>query len=298
MSNNNRGFTLIELLVVIAIIAILAAILFPVFAQAKSQAKKAASISNNKQITLGAIMYMNDYDDRFMIASYNMTYDANPAHPDAVPLMMAYPYIKNEPIMMDPMDPAGYNDRMFPPTMTVNPNSVPYKAQQQFFNFCDTADWGINSQYFNPTYIDYPNNKFAFVQHAITQTEIVRPAETYMAVSSIWYRTASGAPIGGGNPGVDPPCIYDQNYNDTRYAWANDFGYHWYGGWNPSTPLAWNVFGGVWPWHSGGTMVIASYADGHAKSSQLTSLAAGCNVLDSWAGIITDKSKYSWATTF
>lgn len=57
------GFTLIELLVVIAIIAILAAILFPVFAQAKAAAKKAAALSNVKEITLGSIMYANDYDD-------------------------------------------------------------------------------------------------------------------------------------------------------------------------------------------------------------------------------------------
>lgn len=63
--NSKRAFTLIELLVVIAIIAILAAILFPVFAQAKLAAKKAASISNVKQLDLGLIMYANDYDDTF-----------------------------------------------------------------------------------------------------------------------------------------------------------------------------------------------------------------------------------------
>jgi len=57
------GFTLIELLVVIAIIAILAAILFPVFAQAKVAAKKTACISNEKQQLLGTIMYNGDYDD-------------------------------------------------------------------------------------------------------------------------------------------------------------------------------------------------------------------------------------------
>lgn len=57
-----RGFTLIELLVVIAIIAILAAILFPVFAQARSAAKKTAAISNQKQISLAILMYTGDND--------------------------------------------------------------------------------------------------------------------------------------------------------------------------------------------------------------------------------------------
>lgn len=60
-----NAFTLIELLVVIAIIAILAAILFPVFAQAKAAAKKTSDASNLKQIGLGTLMYMNDNDDMF-----------------------------------------------------------------------------------------------------------------------------------------------------------------------------------------------------------------------------------------
>jgi len=58
-----HGFTLIELLVVIAIIAILAAILFPVFARAREQARKTACISNMKQVDLAALMYCGDYDE-------------------------------------------------------------------------------------------------------------------------------------------------------------------------------------------------------------------------------------------
>jgi len=65
MNRRKKAFTLIELLVVIAIIAILAAILFPVFAQAKAQAKSAVCLSNLKQQTLAVLMYNNDYDDLY-----------------------------------------------------------------------------------------------------------------------------------------------------------------------------------------------------------------------------------------
>jgi prepilin-type N-terminal cleavage/methylation domain-containing protein len=87
-----KAFTLIELLVVIAIIAILAAILFPVFAQAKLAAKKTTSLSNQKQINLGVILYVNDNDDTYprndgctlndsMIPKYNV----QPAGTDPTP---------------------------------------------------------------------------------------------------------------------------------------------------------------------------------------------------------------------
>ncbi|HLK56999.1 MAG TPA: prepilin-type N-terminal cleavage/methylation domain-containing protein, partial [Chthonomonadaceae bacterium] len=63
LRRNLQGFTLIELLVVIAIIAILAAILFPVFAQAREQARIASCTSNCKQFALAALMYAQDYDE-------------------------------------------------------------------------------------------------------------------------------------------------------------------------------------------------------------------------------------------
>jgi len=65
-----RGFTLIELLVVIAIIAILAAILFPVFAQAREKSRAASCISNQKQIGVGVMMYVQDFDETYPMAYY------------------------------------------------------------------------------------------------------------------------------------------------------------------------------------------------------------------------------------
>jgi prepilin-type N-terminal cleavage/methylation domain-containing protein len=95
------GFTLIELLVVIAIIAILAAILFPVFAQAKAAAKKAASLSNIKQQGTGIILYTGDTDDILPLA---VMQDAtpNPLTYDVTWVKFTQPYIKNLSLFVDP----------------------------------------------------------------------------------------------------------------------------------------------------------------------------------------------------
>jgi len=77
MTKRLRAFTLIELLVVIAIIAILAAILFPVFAQAKAAAKKTASLSNFNQIGKANMLYMNDSDDVFVIRAQWTAWDVS-----------------------------------------------------------------------------------------------------------------------------------------------------------------------------------------------------------------------------
>ncbi|MCW3052556.1 MAG: prepilin-type N-terminal cleavage/methylation domain [Chthonomonadales bacterium] len=91
-----NAFTLIELLVVIAIIAILAAILFPVFAQAREKARQTSCLSNLKQIGIGLIMYQSDYDSMYP-----------PSQLGVAPLIVSWPtmiqpYIKNEQVFVCP----------------------------------------------------------------------------------------------------------------------------------------------------------------------------------------------------
>jgi len=99
-----RAFTLIELLVVIAIIAILAAILFPVFAQAKAAAKNAVTISNTKQLALASVMYIGDSDDLYPPIELNQTaaeLGAFAEYSSPTICQYLYPYTKNFQITVD-----------------------------------------------------------------------------------------------------------------------------------------------------------------------------------------------------
>jgi len=104
MRTRKPGFTLIELLVVIAIIAILAAILFPVFAQAREKARQISCLSNAKQIGLGLAMYVQDYDEQ-MPAAFAGVVPVNGGTATQIPYEnQIAPYIKNKPIYVCPSD--------------------------------------------------------------------------------------------------------------------------------------------------------------------------------------------------
>jgi prepilin-type N-terminal cleavage/methylation domain-containing protein/prepilin-type processing-associated H-X9-DG protein len=92
---SRAGFTLIELLVVISIIAILAAILFPVFMRARENARRTSCLSNEKQQALGMMQYAQDYDGRLMPSWYYRT-DIEPWH------VVLQPYVKNYQIFRCP----------------------------------------------------------------------------------------------------------------------------------------------------------------------------------------------------
>jgi prepilin-type N-terminal cleavage/methylation domain-containing protein len=113
ISRNRKGFTLIELLVVIAIIAILAAILFPVFAKAREKARQATCQSNLNQIGLGFVQYIQDYDEHFPMgdSTNGLTWAAE-----------VYPYEKSTGVFHCPDDPNTQNATSFPDSYGFNTN--------------------------------------------------------------------------------------------------------------------------------------------------------------------------------
>jgi len=114
------GFTLIELLVVIAIIAILAAILFPVFARARENARRASCLSNLKQLGLGIMQYTQDYDEKLPRSANSYTtalpFPSDPTQSGTTHLWwhMIFPYVKSTQIFICPSTPETWNGGYFP----------------------------------------------------------------------------------------------------------------------------------------------------------------------------------------
>ncbi|MDR3710934.1 MAG: DUF1559 domain-containing protein [Capsulimonadaceae bacterium] len=112
-TNRQSGFTLIELLVVIAIIAILAAILFPVFATAREKARQTACISNCKQIAIAFIQYSQDFDESFPVGTTNSncvvagsTIVSGDCRQGNGWTALVYPYLKSKQVFLCPSDSA------------------------------------------------------------------------------------------------------------------------------------------------------------------------------------------------
>ena len=129
-----NAFTLIELLVVIAIIAILAAILFPVFARARENARRSSCQSNLKQIGLGFIQYNQDYDEKFPLLRNNGNPDASGGNGYGGAFIAIQPYLKSDQILQCPSDTvapqsatsatAGYTDYSYNLVLGYDPNPV------------------------------------------------------------------------------------------------------------------------------------------------------------------------------
>jgi prepilin-type N-terminal cleavage/methylation domain-containing protein/prepilin-type processing-associated H-X9-DG protein len=288
-----RAFTLIELLVVIAIIAILAAILFPVFAQAKLAAKKTASLSNIKQIGLSEIMYQNDYDDNFVLDTQKSN-DADCPNAggycvDGLKTPTFYwpnlviPYIKTLQLFVDPAtgDSAGI--------FGSGPNS--WAGNWNFF-----TQYNYNYEFLSPWWQ---------CTSSLSENEStdVKPAETVM------FTSAQGFGHGG-----------TQYQASGDYSQANAPGtMHWLlpapddcvviassaaiyeSNWSANNPATYGVLTADVRTMNPYTGANVLWVDGHAKNTSAGALAVGTDFgtasysSGNYGAIITDFTKYLWS---
>lgn len=179
MNNHQKGgFTLIELLVVIAIIAILAAILFPVFAQAKVAAKKTANLSNLKQLSLGVMLYVSDSEAYPMMSSPSSAVPRT-RWPDYI-----YVYVKNTDIFKGSLAPK----EMFTKAFAHNPE-IKY------------GGFGYNYQYLGNSRSVAGNSNFPFTA---SESMIGYPSETVAMADTQGVRKNDGM-LGAGEYTIDPP---------------------------------------------------------------------------------------------
>src|SRR2546423_97644 len=193
MAGTKRAFTLIELLVVIAIIATLAAILFPVFAQARAEARKTSCASNFKQVGAAIQMYMQDFDQTMPLTAVTFGYESPPNLGFS---NLIQPYVKNYQVIACPSDVAGEEDRLNTEVMP------PVTPQQADFNLALKADFGYNYQYLCPVGI---SDDGAFHALPVSDARIGAPAETLLGTDSVWNRDSAGRAYGGGDMFFAPP---------------------------------------------------------------------------------------------
>ena len=199
--NNRSAFTLIELLVVIAIIAILAAILFPVFARARENARRSSCQSNLKQIGLGVIQYAQDYDER--MPSGRMSAGNADNIGGAWPILLQ-PYVKSYQVFACPSNTRNdqfMNDSEFP-AAAGNPRIVPvsYSAEVEapagtFGTAANGAAFGARG-FVGPNLSDFNN---------VSQTIMIVDSNTNNSdfrVSSGNWSGASALGSGTGNPAL------------------------------------------------------------------------------------------------
>jgi prepilin-type N-terminal cleavage/methylation domain-containing protein/prepilin-type processing-associated H-X9-DG protein len=258
---NRKAFTLIELLVVIAIIAILAAILFPVFAQAKAAAKKTATLSNVKQSSLGQIMYAGDNDDNYASATSVETGGgqcSGGALSDGASLM-AIQYIH---------------------TSSVWGTGLPAGVDNATYQACDSQAWWNSTQPYIKSWPLFENTGGTTTQTFGPPGNVFAKAPmdanfTMNGDASLYNTTAVAAP-------ARMPLLWQGGYghNEKTYIFPNPF---LNCGptdvpckFNPSGYSAatrgdaiYNAIFGSDTAHQNGTGMVFAYADGHASYVQI-----------------------------
>ncbi|GDX39878.1 hypothetical protein LBMAG21_01700 [Armatimonadota bacterium] len=255
-SRSLKGFTLIELLVVIAIIAILAAILFPVFAQAREQARKTTCISNLKQLATANSMYIQDYDEKVAL---NVTTDTATFFYTWQDLIQ--PYTKNYQLVICPDSP--YHD--------ANPNGFEY--WMSYGSLPTAGSFGFDA---------FRTRTKPWIQNYVPGDIRYDGVEGYGWSGDQWYGwpvgSAPSKSLAGVARSAEYAFIFDSgNFDGWHGVYGMPTGIGWCGGW---VGYDYSFFGPQ-PRHTGGKnqcvvstrypdygdgMYNIAFLDGHAKS--------------------------------
>ncbi|MDR3710878.1 MAG: DUF1559 domain-containing protein [Capsulimonadaceae bacterium] len=258
------GFTLIELLVVIAIIAILAAILFPVFATAREKARQSSCTSNQKQLALGLLQYLQDYDETFPSGQAGYISSGNLLSAMAEGWAgQVYPYVKSTSVYVCPDD-------------TSTPKDAGYSSISYAYNF----------NFVTPTNPSATSLTWQQLVPAIA-SQLAAPTSTILLYEVQGYEWSASSARDVSSPTGVGVCHFGSNdspattYTDTTLLMSStDPLYCGYS--NPgkasSSPANNHIMGQR---HSGGSVFVM--ADGHVKWIRPELVSVGMTAVDSTA---------------
>lgn len=282
----NWGFTLVELLVVLAILAVLSAILFPVFRGARAAAHKSVCLSNLKQVQTTALMYLGDYDDTFPLVNYNPAAINDPTR-DRTWVQLLMPYMRSFSLFTCPGD-TGQKPR---PEVLFDGDWVLGDAYQRYYRASLRVNTGYNYLYFSPAY--RLGNRW--IVAPLTAGQVADQAKSMMFLDSVYNRRSNGDPEGGGSYIVIPPCRFASQGNGLRDTFSvpnNATVFAPSQGWQVTDPNSPFRYGLAWPWHAGRLNV--GLLGGGAQNISVNMLGTGCEVKNQWTGVIKDVGSYPW----
>jgi prepilin-type N-terminal cleavage/methylation domain-containing protein/prepilin-type processing-associated H-X9-DG protein len=248
----SSGFTLIELLVVIAIIAILAAILFPVFAQAREKARQTACLSNIKQIGLAMQMYSEDYDEQFPSGRFDPL-NPNPANYGQGWAGSIYAYTKNAQIFKCPDDST---------SQVGGANGIPVLTPVSYiYNYNVATHPAVAS-------LNAPTNTVVLTEGTGDQANVLVPGELPSSPTPVYSAAGDGLSVLTAIDGTATPAIAGPVQYDTGTMGGYQFNT------SPQVPYP-ALFKNATGRHSDGSIFFMG--DGHAKYFRSPAVSPGAN---------------------